>query len=319
MSVCARKIGTVFAALTAWGLVWITAPPSSTARLTWEKVQVEGYERHFLVDQPASFAGTDYSMLLILHGFSSDPFGARAEMGFDQLENRDDFLFVFPEGTGPNATELSWNAGFCCRYAMQHGVDDVAFLDRVVDKLAAETRVDRLRIYVTGFSNGALLAYRWGAERAQTVAGIAAVAGAIAGKAGFSEPEVRIAAPEQPVSVLIVHGEQDPFFPYGGGVSQALMSRLPGRASASVADSISFWRRGNGCIGEPEISTADHQGMRLQRFARCRNGAAVEAWTIAQMGHDWPKRLDLLAGRSNKPLFTDYMLEFFRRHPKRAP
>ena len=212
-----RKIRTILAALTTWVLAGIAAPPSYAAQLTWEKVQVEGNERRFLVDRPASFANTDHSVLVILHGFSSNPVEARAEMGFAQLENRDDFLFVFPEGTGPNATELSWNAGFCCRYAMQHGVDDVAFLDRVVDELATETRVDRRRIYVTGFSNGALLAYRWGAARAQTVAGIAAVAGAIAGKAGFSEPEVRIAEPQQPVSVLIVHGEKDPFFPYGGG------------------------------------------------------------------------------------------------------
>jgi len=54
----------------------------------------------------------------------------------------------------------------------------------------------------------------------------------------------------------------------------------------------------------------------LQRFARCRNGTAVEAWTFAQMGHEWPKRLDRLAGGPNKPLFDDYMLEFFRNHPK---
>jgi polyhydroxybutyrate depolymerase len=311
-----RKIGTVFAALTTWALAWITAPPSYAAKLTWENVQVEGNERHFLVDRPASFADTDYSVLVILHGFGSDPIEARTEMGFDQLENRDDFLFVFPEGTGPKATELSWNAGFCCRSAMQHGVDDVAFLDRVVDTLAAETRVDRRRVYVTGFSNGALLAYRWGAARAQTVAGIAAVAGAIAGKAGFSEPEVRIAEPQQPVSVLIVHGEKDPFFPYGGGVSQALMSRLPGRASASVADTISFWRRSDGCIGDPKISPANRQGVSLQQFARCRNGTAVEAWTFAQMGHEWPKRLAQPAGGPNKPLFDDYILEFFRNHPK---
>lgn len=311
-----RKLGTILAALTTWVLAGITAPPSYAAQLTWKKVQVEGNERHFLVDRPASFADTDHSVLVILHGFSSNPFDARAEMGFDQLENRDDFLFVFPEGTGPSATELSWNAGFCCRYAMQHGVDDVAFLDRVVDKLATETRVDRRRIYVTGFSNGALLAYRWGAARAQTVAGIAAVAGAIGGKAGFFEPEVRIAEPQQPVSVLIVHGEKDPFFPYGGGVSLALMSRLPGRASASVADTISFWRRSDGCIGDPEISPANRQGGRLQRFARCRNGTAVEAWTFAQMGHEWPKRLDQPAGGPSKPLFDDYILEFFRNHPK---
>ncbi len=59
-----------------------------------------------------------------------------------------------------------------------------------------EMHVDRRRIYVVGFSNGALLAYRWGAARSQSVAGIVAVAGAIGGKASFLLPEVRIAIPK---------------------------------------------------------------------------------------------------------------------------
>ena len=140
------------------------APQSKAEQLTWRQIEIEGKERRFLIDRPAIDAN-DSSVLLVIHGLGSNPSHARVEMGFNQLDNRDDFIFVFPEGSGPNPNELSWNAGFCCRSAMQSGVDDVNFLDQILDMLRKEMHIDRRRVYVAGFSNGALLAYRSGAAR----------------------------------------------------------------------------------------------------------------------------------------------------------
>ncbi len=309
------RIQTIFAALATWALACAIAPPLHAEQLIWKQIQIEGKQRRFLIDRPPSFDDANSrSVLLVIHGFGSDPSKARTEMGFSQLNNRDDFIFVFPEGSGPNPDELSWNAGFCCRSAMQSGVDDVNFLDQILDMLRTEMHIDRRRVYVAGFSNGANLAYRWGAARSQTVAGIAAVAGAIGGRAHFFAPEVRIANPEQPVSLLIVHGEEDLSFPYKGGVSMSVRQGLRGRESVSVPDSISFWKKNNGCIGEPEISKTAGGGS-LQRFTHCLDGTAVEAWTFARIGHEWPKQLDHLV---SGPFVTEYMLEFFRRHPKVA-
>lgn len=239
--------------------------------------------------------------------------------GFDRVANRDDFLFVFPEGTGPDSTELTWNAGFCCRSAMRDAVDDLSFLDSIVETMEAETPIDRRRIYVSGMSNGALLAYRWGATRADKVAGIAAVAGAIGGRSGFFQPEVKLADPAAPVSVLIFHARDDPFFPYRGGISLKLLFRLPGRASASVADAIGFWTRRDGCVGAPISSPADQQGVSVISYAQCGAGTGVEAWTIDRLGHDWPPPLTRLSEPEHRSLFAAYMIDFFRRHPKRDP
>jgi polyhydroxybutyrate depolymerase len=311
----AAKIETMLAALATWMLACAIAPPLQAEQLIWKQIQIEGKQRRFLIDRPASFDDAyGRSVLLVIHGFGSNPSTARTEMGFSKLNNRDDFIFVFPEGSGPDPNELSWNAGFCCRSAMQNGVDDVNFLDQVLDMLMTEMHIDRRRVYVAGFSNGAHLAYRWGAARSQTVAGIAAVAGAIGGRASFFAPEVRISNPKQPVSLLVVHGKEDLSFPYEGGASLAIRPGLRGRRSVSVPDSISFWKRNDGCIGEPQISKTAGEGS-LQRFAQCLNGTAVEAWTFARLGHEWPKQLDQLVSR---PFVTEYMLEFFRRHPKVA-
>jgi polyhydroxybutyrate depolymerase len=289
----------------------------AAAELQWETMSIGGVERRYLIDRPDRSTASGRALLLVLHSAFSDPDGVRREGGFDRLANRDDFVFVFPEGTGPKASDLSWNAGFCCRSAMRRAVDDVSFLDAVLETVAAETPIDPHRIYVSGISNGALLAYRWGAMRADEVAGIAAIAGAIGGRKGFLQPEITLAEPTRPVSVLIFHARDDPFFPYEGGISLKLLLRLPGRASMSIAEAIAFWGQRDGCMGAPLSSPADRQGVSVMSYARCDAGTAVEAWTIDHLGHDWPPPLVRLSDTADHALFAAYMVDFFRRHPKR--
>ena len=101
----------------------------------------------------------------------------------------------------------------------ESGVDDVNFLDQILDMLRKEMTSIVDESMSPAFERR-LLAYRWGAARSQTVAGIAAVAGAIGGRAHFFAPKSGLQF-RQPVSLLIVHGEEDASFPYEGGVSRA--------------------------------------------------------------------------------------------------
>src|ERR1700676_1299386 len=146
----------------AFSAIVCLPPQLEAADLQWQTKSIGGLERRFLVDRPDRPPERPQALLLALHGAFSDPDDMRGQGGFDRIANRDDFLFVFPEGTGPKASELSWNAEFCCRHAMREAVDDMSFLDFIVETIASETPVDRHRIYVSGVSNGALLAYRWG-------------------------------------------------------------------------------------------------------------------------------------------------------------
>jgi polyhydroxybutyrate depolymerase len=71
-------------------------------------------------------------------------------------------VVAFPEGSGRSL--LSWTAGDCCGEAREHGVDDVGFVVAVLGDVARHWPLDRTRVYVTGHSNGAMMAYRVAAE-----------------------------------------------------------------------------------------------------------------------------------------------------------
>ena len=54
--------------------------------------------------------------------------------------------------------------GNCCGKAEEKKVDDVGFINALIEELEANYAIDPRRIYVTGMSNGAMMSYRLACE-----------------------------------------------------------------------------------------------------------------------------------------------------------
>lgn len=135
--------------------------------------------------------------MVVVHGLDSNPDDAAATTGFDALSDRDGVLVAYPEGIRD-----SFNAGLCCGPAVTTGVDDVGFLAEVVRDLR---RRGASRVSVVGFSNGGMMAYRFGCERPELVATVGVVAGTL------EVPRCR-----GPITALHFHGDDDTSVPYRG-------------------------------------------------------------------------------------------------------
>jgi len=96
--------------------------------------------------------------------------------GFSDKADKENFAVVYPNGSGRMGNALlTFNAVGCCAYAMRNKVDDVAFISKLIDKLAADYSIDTKRVYVTGFSNGALMTHLLAAELPDKIAAAAPV------------------------------------------------------------------------------------------------------------------------------------------------
>ena len=135
--------------------------------------------------------------MIVLHGLRSNPADTARVTGFDALSDRDGALVVYPEGV-----RRSFNAGLCCGQAVTQAVDDVAFLTDVVTDLR---RRGAGRISVVGFSNGAMMAYRFGCARPDLVDTV----GVLSGSLEIPQCRGRIKA-------LHLHGANDTVVPYAG-------------------------------------------------------------------------------------------------------
>jgi len=154
------------------------APPSASAI---RSLTHGGLTRTYLVHD---YGGTSPApVVIVLHGGGGNAGNAVRMTGWDRVAARERLIAVYPNGTAnrPRVPLLTWNAGHCCAAAMNNKVDDVGFIGAMIDALVASGRADASRVYVTGMSNGAMLAHRLGRELPSLIAAIAPVVGAVFG------------------------------------------------------------------------------------------------------------------------------------------
>lgn len=173
-------------------------------------ISVDGRDRAYRVYVPDPLPSGPVPLLLGFHGGTgwADQFAISNRI--EPIADREGFVVVHPDGVkiggGPGGV---WNGGVCCGPAARQGVDDVAFVDALLDALEAELPIDPARVYAFGHSNGGIMSYRLACELADRIVGI----GVVAGTLGVEE-----CAPSQPVAVLHVHGTADENLPIDGGV-----------------------------------------------------------------------------------------------------
>jgi len=137
----------------------------------------------------------------------------------------------------------------------------------MIDRLTAQLRLDKARVFVAGFSFGAAMAYRVGCELSDKVAAIASVSGALV----FSG-----CRPTRPVSVLMMQGTKDTDFPYQGGGDYSI---------PPVASVARLWASLDGC-GTSGVQSQSGI-VATTEWHSCRAGASVRLELIAGAPHTW--------------------------------
>jgi len=288
----------VLAAALAWPLA-VAAEPIE------RHVQVGTVERSYLVDLPTAYDGRrPLPAVLVFHGGGGAALSARTQTRMSEKGQAEGFVAVYPQGSGMlSAKLLTWNASTCCGYAMQHRVDEAAFVAALLDDLEASFAIDRSRVYATGISNGGMMAYLSACALADRFAAIAAVAG---------ELTVADCRPARPVPVLVIHGSADQNLPYDGGVGAKALAR---HAARSVRYAVDFWRSHDRC---PVSATTERAGsVTRERSGACAAGSEVELVTIEGGGHSWPggARLARFLDEPSSALdATSEIWTFFARH-----
>jgi len=284
-------------------------------------LQHQGRDRHYLVHVPPQVReALPLPVVLNFHGGGSNAAAQKDYSGMDRTADQEGFLVVYPDGSGPRTSRfLTWNAGRCCGYAMEQDIDDVGFVLALLDDLARRTPVDRSRIYATGLSNGAMMAYRMAVDAADHIAAIAPVAGAMGVEGG---------TPARPIPVLHIHSVDDPRALYEGGEGPPFPWTDRTVVHKPVEEAIREWVEFDGCPTQPTIEAtivaeegradAGHTATRY-RYASCEGSAEVVFWQLTGAGHVWPAgqqdHLEQILGRSTQVIDANEVIwSFFSKH-----
>jgi polyhydroxybutyrate depolymerase len=173
-----------------------------------------------------------------------------------------------------------WNATDACCDWYYSGVDDVGYIDAIIDGVSARHAVDPARVFLVGHSNGACMSHRYACERANRVAAIVTLA-------GMQWKDQSQCRPSSPVSVLQVHGRNDGNIEYEGGTSSN------GAAYPGALETVDDWAYHNSCDGglaatgrrlDLDRGVADDETIETAHSG-CPDGTSVKLWTIERGPH----------------------------------
>jgi len=174
--------GSVFVIKPRGQRVQSTPPGHQSLALT-----VGGAERSSLIHLPPGYdTMKPLPLVIMLHGMGGTAANAMRETGWSGKANAEGFIVAYPEGMRPDPAKPpslrnnapGWNDGSGRFYSAEQKVDDVAFIRASIEKLSANYAIDQRRIFAPGFSNGASMAFRVGAELADRIAAVAPHSGA---------------------------------------------------------------------------------------------------------------------------------------------
>lgn len=273
----------------------------------------------YIQELPARYTGrTAMPVVVDLHGYGVSAADMLKITKLGTYGNREGFVTITPQV----ARRLPyWTTGFKSK--------DVAFLRGVISRVESTLCVDQNRLFVTGYSNGAVMASVLACVDAAQVAAIAPVSG-IANPAGCR--------PSRPVPVVAFHGTADPLLPYTGGLSaEAYKLPLPAGAKGnlsrllgsnvpqstkgpSIPKTTAAWAARDGCQSRP-TTRAFAKNVALISYA-CPSGATVSLFRVRGGGHTWPgsvldSKTNALGATSMAISADKIIWDFFQSHPFR--
>lgn len=231
-------------------------------------MQVDGWTRAYRVYTPPDITPAHPVPLLVaLHGGQQYGDGMEQLTGFDSLAEGDHFIVVYPNGHGQ-----TWNAGDCCGYPNVSSANEVDFINALIVRLEAGGLVDRSRVYATGFSAGAAMAYTLACRLSTRIAAVAVMSGTM-------DPDT--CHPQMPVAVMEIHGTADLELLYGGGGIGALTAQ----PLAATPDIIATWASLDSCPRAP--ATMTNGDVHTTRWSGCAGGTSVVLNTVESGDHNW--------------------------------
>lgn len=241
----------------------------------YDSIPHEGYYRSFLIHLPSTYSENIYFPLIIaLHGGFGNAYQMENNSQLSIKADAENFIVVYPEGLEGGILGIrTWNAGWCCGYSSGNNIDDVGFIDKLIDTLVAKYSIDVNRIYATGMSNGGFMSYRLACELSDRIAAIAPVPASMS---------MTYCNPNRPVPIISFHSYLDTNVPINGGLGDGLSDHY----NPSQDSVISAWAIMNNCSGsDTVVNNAEYTEIKK---GDCDCAIEMRQFISQDGGHSWP-------------------------------
>lgn len=211
-----------------------TQPKAESSEVLFFKSQEKlGGDRPASLKLPATYdKSKSYPLVLLLHGRGNSAAITDLYLGLSRTQRQEGYLLLLADGTVRDDGQRVWNATDECCATNNKDVNDSQYLQDLVAEAKAKYNVDPKKIYIFGHSNGGFMAYRLACDTDGVFAGIVSLAGSEFAKAEDCKTKT-------PITILHVHGTEDPTVPYD--------AKAGGKAYPGAVEIAERWAQRNQC------------------------------------------------------------------------
>ena len=279
----------VFALTACAGAMGEPPPPAGEART----LEHQGIERHYYLHNIEAAASAPVPLVVSLHGYrgTEQALTERNDLSqiawgsLDRVASRNGFVVAYP-----HAWLGQWSLFEGLEnIALDDGrtVDDVGLIARMIARLVGEGLTDAERVYLTGFSDGAIMSYKLLCTAEAPFAAAAPAAGTM-----YQKHRDTCAA-TVPIPLLVIAGTDDRILPYDGWL-------FPTGREVSIPETMEHFRLLHGCTGQAaklrdDRNTGDGGRVLEVVWTGCGTPSAVKLLRVEGGGHNWPSHEPLPA------------------------
>ena len=244
-----------------------TGEPNPTVRssgLETNSISVNQTTRTYLTYSPSVTSGL-VPVIIDFHGGAGTAEVQYVTSNFVEIADREGILVIYPQADVQAGSV--WNTLHSEEGNKVAGVDDFGFIAAIIESLDSNPNIDTSRIYVSGYSNGAAMAYQIACHLNNDIAGFVVMS-------GLFPLEV-----EYPCDIMhetpgiIINGTSDYERPMTGIEGYAL----------PVREAASWWATQNGSTQESTI-----QDRNIERTTyETPSGTQIQLFIVEGGGHDW--------------------------------
>ena len=240
-------------------------------------IKVDDLDRQYLLYIPKSYSKDKKMPLLIaLHGRFETGETMMKGSGFNGIADKEGFIVAYPYGY-----RRSWADGRDAVPADKDNIDDVKFITTLMDYLIKQFSIAKEKVFISGYSNGAVMANTLAVKITDRLAGVASVEG------DMTYFDISSFPLSKHIPIMFVNGTADKIIKIDGGSGGILKNY----SFPSIERVLNVWKNFNGC----------HQTASLKRYAEKDDGtvslvilydcvnAPVELILDINAGHIWPE------------------------------
>lgn len=211
-------------------------------------ITVNGTKRSYINYVPKNL-GDNRPLLISCHGMNQDANYQKGMLSIEKVADTAKFVTVFPEGI-----DKSWDIS---------GDRDINFMKALINEMVSKYKIDRNRVYLSGFSMGGMFTYHAMNKIPDLIAAFAPISGYPMGGT-TANSKVR------PIPIIHTHGTSDDVVNFSG-----------------VQGALNAWIKHNGCPTTAKVTNRYRNASHITRrvWGPGNDGVEVVLMEMAGKGH----------------------------------